>query len=142
MPMDYEELFVLNEYSEIIKYHNNTLDRIKRFREAYPYLIAPNIFDTLQNNLRDNITILFREMSGMKDQKKKQYDKKFVCKLCHRIFMMSLPGGVCDECRGRYGDKVNEMVKKQELENGKKKNGINANEIPNPNETPKPGESE
>ena len=112
--MEYEELFVLNEFSEIIKYHNSTLDRIKRFRDAYPYLIAPNVFDTLQHNLSDNIAVLFREMSGLQNQKDKQYDKKYVCKICHKVYMTSLPRGVCDECRGKYGDKVYDMIPPEE----------------------------
>lgn len=115
--MEYEELFVLNEFSEIIKYHNTTLERIKRFRDAYPYLIAPNVFDTLQHNLKENTTILFREMSGLKDQKNKKYDEKNVCKICHKVFMSKLPGGVCDECRGKYGDRVNEVIKEMEEKN-------------------------
>jgi len=109
--MEYEELFILNEFSEIIKTHNSALDRIKRFQEAYPYLIAPNIFDMLQHNLKENTTMLFREMSGLKNQKEKKYDKKCVCKICKKVYMLSLPGGVCDECRGRYGDRVNEMIR-------------------------------
>jgi len=108
--MEYEELFVLNEFSEIIKCHNSALDRIKRFREGYPYLIAPNVFETIQHNLKDNITILFREMSGLKDQKNKQYKKTHVCKVCHRVYMMALPGGICDECRGKYGEKAKDMI--------------------------------
>lgn len=112
--MEYEELFVLNEFSEIIKYHNSVLDRIKRFREGYPYLIAPNVFDVLQSNLKDNITILFREMKGMQDQRNKQYDKKYVCKVCQKVYMSKLPMGICDECRGRYGEKVMDQIKKPE----------------------------
>ena len=108
--MEYEELFVLNEFSEIVKYHNIALERIKRFQEAYPYLIAPNVFDTIQHNLKDNITILLREMSGMKDQKKKQYNKKHVCRVCHQVYMMNLPGGICDECRGKYGERAEEVA--------------------------------
>jgi protein-arginine kinase activator protein McsA len=131
--MEYEELFVLNEFSEIIKYHNTALDRIKRFQEAYPYLIAPNIFDTIQHNLRDNITILFREMAGMKDQKNKQYEKKFVCKICHGVYMMSLPNGICDECRGRYGGNVMKMIKPEN--NGKKTNGDTPGDVPVPDDS-------
>ena len=112
--MEYEELFVLSEFSEIIKTHNSALERIKRFREAYPYLIAPNIFDTLQHNLKDNTTILFREMSGMKDQKKKKYDRKYVCKICKQVFMTKLPGGICDECRGKYGPAAQDVAKGNE----------------------------
>jgi len=107
--MEYEELFVLNEFSEIIKYHNSSLERLKRFEEAYPYLIAPNVYDMLQHNLRDNITILFREMSGLKDQKNKQYDQKYVCKVCNKVYMLSLPNGLCDECRGKNALKSPEL---------------------------------
>ena len=90
--MEYEELFILNEFSEIIKNHNSALEKLKRFREAYPYLIAPNIFDMLQHNLKENTQILFREMNGMKDQKNKQYSKRHTCRVCHKVYMMSLPG--------------------------------------------------
>ena len=122
--MEYKNLFMMNEFSEIIKYHNNTLDRIKRFREEYPYLIAPNVYDMLQHNLKENVTILFREMSGIQNPGKKKYEKKYVCRICHKVHMIKLPGGICDECRSKYGEDAEKVAQEQESKysknNGKK----------------------
>jgi len=100
---EYERLLFKNEFSEIIKYHNAALSRLERFREGYPYLIAPNIFDMIINNLKDNIAILLREMPNMEKNKQREYDEKYICEKCKNVFLTRLQGGVCDECRGKLG---------------------------------------
>ena len=99
--MDFEQQFILNEFSEIIKLHNEALDRLKRYAEAYPYLIAPNLAELMEHNLKDNLTLLYRELQGLQNQKDKKYQKKFVCKKCHQVFLSSLPDGICDRCRSK-----------------------------------------
>ena len=99
--MEYEEMLIANEFSEIIRYHNTALERLKRFQEGYPYLIAPNVFSVLEYNLKENITVLYKEFQGLQNQKGKKYNKKHVCRKCHRVFFTSLPDGMCDECRGK-----------------------------------------
>jgi hypothetical protein len=99
--MDIEQQFIMNEFAEIIKYHNTSLERLKRFAEAYPYLIAPNVLELIEHNLKDNITLLYREFQGLQNQKDKKYQKKFVCNKCHQVFLSSLPDGICDKCRSK-----------------------------------------
>jgi len=99
--MEYEEMLVTNEFSEIIRYHNRALERLKRFQEGYPYLIAPNVFSAVEFNLKENITVLYREFQGLQNQKEKKYDTKHTCRKCNQVFFTSLPDGLCDECRGK-----------------------------------------
>ena len=99
----YEALLIINELSEIIKYHSNAVERLERFTETHPYIIAPNIFDLLKDHLRDNINILLREFNSLQKsgKAKKKYEKKNICEICHSVFLMPLPDGICDECRSK-----------------------------------------
>lgn len=99
----YERMLVKNEFSEIIKCQDTALKRLKRFKEGYPYLVAPNILDMIIDNLKDNIAILLREMPNIEKFKKREYEQKYVCEKCKGVFFISLPNGVCDECRGKHG---------------------------------------
>lgn len=101
--IEYEQLLLKNEFSEIIKYNEMALKRIDRFQEGYPYIIAPNIIALIRDNLKDNIAILLREMPNIEKFKKREYNQKYVCEKCKNVFFVKLPGGVCDECRGKYG---------------------------------------
>jgi hypothetical protein len=96
-----EDQFIADEISEMLKHHNAALERLKRFGEAYPYLVAPNILEMIEHNLKDNITLLYREFQGVQGEKEKKYDDKFVCKMCHEVFLSSLPDGICDKCRSK-----------------------------------------
>ena len=98
---DYEKRLLGNEFSEIIKMLNQALERLQRFREEYPYLIAPNVFETIEENLKENSHIMLRELQNMMRAEGPYYQKKYVCKNCHQVFLMSLPDGLCDECRSK-----------------------------------------
>ncbi len=100
---DYEEMLLKNEFSEIIKYNDMALKRVQRFGEGYPYLIAPNILQLIMDNLKDNIALLLREMPNIEKYKKREYSQRFICTKCKNVFFISLPGGICDECRAKYG---------------------------------------
>jgi hypothetical protein len=99
----YENLLIVNQLSEIIKHHTNAIERLERFCEEHPYLIAPNLFEMLRENLRDNQNLLLREFNSLQQsgREKKKYSKRYVCKQCHSVFSMRLPEGICDECRSR-----------------------------------------
>ncbi len=103
MPKDYDRQLRANEFSQIIKVHNDALERIQRFREAYPYLMAPNVFETLEHNVKENVQIMYRELQNIHRKEGPHYEKKYVCKRCHRVFMTSLQDGLCDECRAQLG---------------------------------------
>lgn len=96
---EYERKLVTNEFAEIIKLHNEVIERLERFRNEYPYLVAPNIFDTLEGNVKENVQIMYRELQNLHRTEGPRYDKKYICKRCHQAFMISLPDGLCDKCR-------------------------------------------
>ena len=99
MSQDYQRLLLANEFSQILKVHNDAIERLERFREAYPYLMAPNIFETLEHNLKDNVQIMYRELQNIHRQDGPHYKEKYICKKCHKVFLVTLPEGLCDECR-------------------------------------------
>ncbi len=101
--MDYETMLRVNELAEIIKLHSQTLSRLERFRQSYPYLVAPNVLLMLEDNLRDNATALTREMAQLQSggQSRAGDATRFICKKCSMKFAIPLPGGLCDECRSK-----------------------------------------
>jgi hypothetical protein len=101
MGLNYEQLLISNELSEIIRHHNQCLDRLRAYRESYPFLIAPNVAVMLEENLKENVQLLYREFNNLHKPKAEQ--QRHVCHLCSRVFAARLPGGVCDECRSRVG---------------------------------------
>ena len=99
LALDYEQLLITNEMSEIIRWHNQCLDRLRSYRETYPYLMAPNVARMMEENLKENVQMLYRELNNL--HKPKQEQRRHVCRECHSVFAVSLPGGICDECRAR-----------------------------------------
>lgn len=101
--MDYEIMLRVNELAEILKLHHHAVDRLKRFREAYPYLIAPNMLEMLEANLKDNVAVLTKEMGQLQTGKRAPAGdpSRYICKRCHAKFAATLPGGLCDECRSK-----------------------------------------
>jgi hypothetical protein len=101
MGLSYEQLLISNELSEIIRHHNQCLDRLRAYRDSYPFLIAPNVAAMLEENLKENVQLLYREFNNLHKPKAEQV--RHVCQVCNSVFAARLPGGVCDECRSRVG---------------------------------------
>jgi hypothetical protein len=99
MALDYEQLLIFNELSEIIRWQNQCIERMKAFREKYPYLIPPNVAKLVEENLKENVQCLYRELNHL--HKPASEKKRHVCRSCHGVFFVSLPGGLCDECRSK-----------------------------------------
>jgi hypothetical protein len=101
--MDYEVMLRVNELAEIIKNHRHAADRLKRFRQSYPYLIAPNVLEMLEENLRDNMVVLNKEMGQLQSGKSAPAGDptRYICKRCSQKFTVVLPGGLCDQCRAK-----------------------------------------
>jgi hypothetical protein len=101
--MDYETTLRVNELAEIIKLHRQAADRLKRFRTTYPYLIAPNMLQMLEDNLRENIVVLSKEMGQLQTGKQAPAGdpSRYICRRCNAKFTIALPGGLCDECRSK-----------------------------------------
>ena len=68
--MDYEMMLRVNELAEIIKFHQQAAHGLSRFRGAYPYLVAPNLLELLEENLRDNISVLTKEIGQLQAGKR------------------------------------------------------------------------
>ncbi len=105
MGLDYEQLLIFNELSEIIRWQNQCIERMKSFREKYPYLIPPNVAKMVEENLKENVQILYRELNHL--HKPKEEKRRHVCRMCHGVFFVSLPGGLCDECRAKQAALAN-----------------------------------
>jgi len=99
MGMDSEQLMIFNELSEIIRGQNMCIELMKSFREKYPYLIPPNVARMVEENLKENVQILYRELNHL--HKPPQEKRRHVCRGCHGVFFTALPGGLCDECRSK-----------------------------------------
>jgi hypothetical protein len=104
--MDPEAVKTANEFSDILFHVNRALILLGSFREKYPYLIAPNVFAVWEDNLKESAQTMLREFQHMKDPRSKQYDRKYVCKVCKSVFFVSLPDGICDECRGKISSQA------------------------------------
>lgn len=97
--MDYEQLLVTNELSDIIRSHNQALAGLRNYRESHPYLIAPNLALMMEDNLKENVQMLYKELNNLHKPKTEQ--RRHVCRTCHGVFAAALPGGICDECRSK-----------------------------------------
>jgi hypothetical protein len=102
MSFDYEKLLVFNELSEIIRWHNQCIDRLQSYRTNHPYLLAPNLGRMMEDNLKENVQMLYRELNNLNKPKAEQ--RRHVCRECFGVFASALPGGICDECRSRAGN--------------------------------------
>lgn len=96
---NFEQLLVANELGEVIRLHNQAIERLSAFREQHPSLIAPNLARMAEENLKENVSVLYRELNNLHKPKAEQ--RRHVCRDCHNVFVVALPGGICDECRSK-----------------------------------------
>lgn len=87
------------ELGEVIRLQNEALEKLRAFRDARPYAIAPNLFRMVEENLKENVQMLYKELNQV--HKPATERKRHVCRQCHHVFATSLPGGLCDECRSK-----------------------------------------
>lgn len=97
----YETLLIINELSEVIKYHTTALEQLGTMVSGGSSPFTSGQLEAMRDHLRDNQNILLREFNGLQQsgRVKKTYDKRYVCTKCNGVFMMPLPEGLCDECR-------------------------------------------
>src|SRR5688500_12097652 len=99
MSFDYEKHLIFNELSEIIRWHNQCIDRLGTYKKSHPYVIAPNLHKLMEEKLKENVQMLYRVLNNLNKPKTEQ--KRHVCRECNGVFASALPGGLCDECRSR-----------------------------------------
>ncbi len=102
---NFEQLLVANELGEVIRLHNQAIEQLKNFRESHPALIAPNLARMAEENLKENVSVLYRELNNLHKPKTEQ--RRHVCRECYNVFVVPLPGGICDECRSKISSPGN-----------------------------------
>ncbi|MCX7717184.1 MAG: hypothetical protein N2111_02120 [Candidatus Sumerlaeaceae bacterium] len=102
MPLTPQQLDLTSELCEIVRLHNIMLKRLEDYRREHPYLLPPNVARMMEDNLKENIQMLYKEMNNLHKPKSEQ--RRYTCRECHHVFASPLRGGLCDECRSRaYG---------------------------------------
>ncbi len=99
MSFDLEKLQAVAELGEVIRLQNEALDRLKAFRKARPYMMMPNLAKMVEENLKENVMVLYKELNNLHKPAEEQV--RYICRECHMAFIVQLPGGLCDECRAR-----------------------------------------
>ncbi len=96
-----EPFKIQTELSEVLRLHNQTLERLRAFQHERPYVVAPNIMKMVEENLKENVTILYKQWNEV--HKPPTERVRHVCTQCSFVFASALPGGICDECRSKPG---------------------------------------
>ncbi len=99
--MGREDLDVFTELSDMLCSVNESLAEFQKVIGEHPELIQKHIAKTCEDNLKDTAAVMFKEFHALRNGRmNKTYDPKCVCKQCHTVYMVPLPGdGLCDECR-------------------------------------------
>lgn len=96
---DLEKMQAIAELGEVIRLQNEALERLAAFRKARPYMMMPNLAKMVEENLKENVTVLYKELNNL--HKPAEQQTRYICKECKMAFVSALPGGICDECRAR-----------------------------------------
>ncbi len=100
--MTMDDLRTWEELSEIMGAVNRAAMLIDHYRRDYIDKVPVDKFDQVEDNLKEVAAIMLREFHSLRHGKQaKQYDKRNVCTVCHAVYLVPLPDGVCDECRSR-----------------------------------------
>ncbi len=101
MSFDLDKMQAVIELGEVIRLQNDALERLVAFRKARPNVMMPNLAKMVEENLKENVQVLYKELNNI--NKPPEHQTRHICKECHMAFLTSLPGGICDECRARQG---------------------------------------
>ena len=55
MNVNSDALKIVAELGEAIRLQNEALERLRAFRQEMPYILAPNIANMVEENLKENI---------------------------------------------------------------------------------------
>lgn len=99
MSFDLEKLQAVAELGEVIRLQNEALERLTAFRKARPYIMMPNLAKMVEENLKENIMVLYKELNNL--HKPAEQQTRYICQQCKMAFLVPLPGGICDQCRAR-----------------------------------------
>ncbi len=101
MSFDLDKMQAVIELGEVIRLQNEALERLVAFRKARPNLMMPNLAKMVEENLKENVQVLYKELNNL--HKPPEQQTRYICKECQMAFLTSLPGGICDECRAKKG---------------------------------------
>ncbi len=95
------DVHVMMEFSSIIAKVNEAGKTITKIRDQYPDEIPTHLSNGIRDNIKETATVMLKEFQAMRHGRtQKKYDKKYVCKKCHSVFMVPLgKEGICDECK-------------------------------------------
>lgn len=97
-----EDLSVISQFSAVIASVNDAGRSIDGLRKSFPHAVEERHFSTWSENLKMTATTMMREFHALRNgRQQKKYDKRCVCEKCHSVFMVALPGNICDECRAQ-----------------------------------------
>lgn len=101
MNFDLDKLQAVAELGEVIRLQNEALERLATFRKQRPHMIMPNLAKVVEENIKENVMVLYKELNNL--HKPAEQQTRYICKECNLAFLVSLPGGICDECRAKIG---------------------------------------
>lgn len=101
MSFDLDKMQAVIELGEVIRLQNDALDRLVAFRKARPNMMMPNLARMVEENLKENLQVLYKELNNMHRPPEQQ--TRYICRECKMAYLSPLPGGICDECRARKG---------------------------------------
>ena len=108
MSFDLEKFQAVAELGEVIRLQNEAMDRLQAFRKARPYMIMPNLAKMVEENMKENVQVLYKELNNL--HKPAEQQTRYICDDCKMAFLVKLPGGICDECRAKQAAKPREYV--------------------------------
>lgn len=94
------DIDVISEFCAIIGKVNELRRHVQNLENNHPDYVPERFIKLWQSNLRETSEVMMKEFHELRNgRKEKKYNAKHICKKCHSVFLMPLPGGVCDECR-------------------------------------------
>lgn len=108
MSFDLEKMQAYAELGEVIRLQNEAMDKLAAFRKARPAMIMPNLAKMVEENMKENVQVLYKELNNL--HKPAEQQTRYICNDCKMAFLVPLPGGICDECRANRTSKPREYV--------------------------------
>lgn len=97
MDLTPEQIEMITELGEIIRHQTFAQERLAEFRRRFPFALPPNLLSMIEDNLKENIQVCYREMNVI--HKPADEKRRWFCTKCKTVFAMPVPGGLCDACK-------------------------------------------
>ena len=102
-----EDLKTLDELADILASVNIANTLLDGFIRQHPEAVPPRLIENWRHNLKETSQIMMREFHQLRNGKEnKVYDPRYVCTVCHTVYLAPLPDGVCDQCRANTGSRA------------------------------------